>query len=279
MTDEILAWLQFSVDMEKKGLTFYRACLEKATDQRAVELFKWLIEEEERHEKAISKMLAEKSGNDPKRVAAALAKFQKLGAYDAMFSKEDLEKITGKGTMLMEQFNFAAAMEKRGIDIYLDLEAGHHDPDVKKLFHEIAKQELRHRKKIVAVSMSLLGMEADEDEISEGEEEDELASQKTVLREIAMKAEKCEFTPRDIVVNKGETVLLKLKAVDAPAGFRCINFQLNEYVRPGNEAEMRFVADTAGEFEYFSNVPCYLGNAKMKGKIIIKGTNVHDDDL
>jgi rubrerythrin len=279
MPDMMLAWIQFAIETEKKGYAFYKVCVEKIEDQRAQELFKWLVDEEVKHEKALKDILDKKTGGDQSKVKAATEQYNKLGMEPEMFNKEDLEKITDKNTMIMEMFNMAAEMEKKGIDLYLDLEGQQEDEELKAFFHDLALQELRHRKKIVGVSMSLMGMEADEEESTPEQEEKELGQQKTILKEVTITVEKCEFTPREIKVNKGETIVLKIIAKDAPAGFRCINFQLNEYISPGKDFEVQFLADTAGEFEFFSNVPCALGNEKMKGKFIIEGENEPDEDL
>ncbi|MBW2963893.1 cupredoxin domain-containing protein [Candidatus Woesearchaeota archaeon] len=280
MSDILLAWLQFAINVEKAGYEFYKVCAEKIKDQRAHELFAWLVDEEIKHEKALRTMLEKKAGGDESKIRASVEQFNKLGMEIPLFRKEDLAVITSKNTMVMEMFNISANMEKNGIDLYLDLEAQQQDPDLKALFHDLAKQELRHRKRIVSVSMSLLGMAAeDEEEQTAEQEEKELLSQKTVIHEVTLTAEKGEYIPRDILVNKGETIVLKVEAKDAPAGLRCLAFQLNEYISPGKEHVFKFIADTAGEFEFFSNVPTPGGNEKMRGRFIVKGENEPDEEL
>lgn len=280
MSDILLAWLQFAIDVEKAGYEFYKVCVDKIRDQRAKELFAWLVEEEVKHEKALRTMLEKKAGNGQQKIQKSIEQFNKLGIENPLFSKADLKLITSKNTMIMETFNMAANMEKKGIDLYLDLEAQQQDPDLKALFHDLAKQELGHRKRIVNVSMSLLGMEPEEESEQTAEDaEKELMSQKTILREVTLTAEKGEYTPRNITINKGETIILKVSAKDAPAGLRCLAFQLNEYISPGKDHEFRFLADTAGEFEFFSNVPAPGGNEKMRGKFIVKGENEPDEEL
>jgi rubrerythrin len=279
MSDIMLAWIQYAINVEKAGYEFYKVCLKKIEDQRAQELFKWLVDEEIKHEKALKELRMKKAGNDEAKGKKSIEEYSKMGIEIPMFNKEALEKMTDKNTMVMETFNMAAAQEKTGIQLYLDLEEKQDDPEMKEFFHDLALQELRHRKRIVNVSMSLLGMEPEEEETTKEKEEQELHMQKTIIREVEITAKACEFTPRDITVNKGETIVLKINAVDSPAGFRCINFQLNEYISPGKPFEVKFLADTAGEFEFFSNVPCATGTEKMRGKFIIEGENEPDEDL
>jgi rubrerythrin len=212
-------------------------------------------------------------------VEAAVKKFNKLGAEQPMFSKADLDAITDRKALIMEMFNKSADQEKKGINMYLDLEASSNDPEVKELFHDLAAQEVLHKRKITSLGMSLFGMEEEQEENTTASIEKELKASKTVFREITLTAKDGAFSPRDIVADKGETIVLKIKAVGEPVGFRAINFGLNEYVSADKEMVLKFITDTAGEFEYFSNVPNSKGNSRMKGKILIKGENEPDEEL
>jgi rubrerythrin len=278
-SDEILAWIQMSIDIEKRGRIFYEECLKHAREQRSAELFGFLIEEEKYHEKVLKELLDKKSDNDPRRVQAALQKYNKLGIEQPMFEKADLDAITGKNALVMEMFNKSADQERKGINLYVDLEERNSDPEIKAFFHDIAMQEVVHKRKITSLGMSLFGMEEEEEPNTAASIEKELKANKIVFREIPMLAKDGEFKPRDIIADKGETVVLKITSVGEPAGFRAINFGLNEYIRADKEFVIKFIADTAGEFEYFSNVPCSKGNGKMRGKIIIKGENEPDEEL
>jgi rubrerythrin len=279
MSDEMLAWIQLSIDIEIRGRKFYEECLKHAREQRSTELFTFLIGEEKKHEKVLKELLDTKSGDDQKRVEAAVKKYNKLGTEQPIFSQTDLDAITDKRALIMEMFNKSADQERKGINLYLDLEESSDDPEVKALFHDLASQEVVHKRKITALGMSLFGMEEEEEKNTAESIEKELKANKIVFREIPMVAKDGEFKPRDIVVEKGETVILKITSIGEPAGFRAINFGLNEYIRPDKEFVITFIANTAGEFEYFSNVPSSKGNGKMRGKIIIKGENEPDEEL
>ncbi len=277
MSDEILAWIQFAIEGEDKGLKFYEKCYEAITEKRAHELFKTLIEEEKNHKKMLLDMLNKESGDDPKKVKKSLEDFNKMSVTHPVFDTDSLKKITDKGTLIMEMFNISAGMEKKAISLYLDLEEQQKDKKLKDFFHWIAKQELRHKKQIESIGMSLFGMADDEDE--QEDEEKELRSQKVIIKEFSIVAESGYFKPNRIEADKGDTVVLKLKSIGAPAGFCMVSFFINEYLSPGKDVEVKFLADTAGEFEFFSNVPFPKGNANMRGKVIIKGENEQDDAL
>jgi rubrerythrin len=279
MSDEILAWIQISIEIEKRGRMFYEECLKHAREQRSQNLFEFLVGEEKKHEKILTELLEKKSGGDPKRVKAALEKYNKLGTEQPMFSKADLDSITDKKALIMDMFNKSAEQERKGINLYLDLEERSTDPEIKSFFHDIASQEVVHKRKITSLGMSLFGMEPEEEPETAASIEKELKANKIVFKEITLIAKDGEFKPRDIVAEKGETIVLKIKAVGEPVGFRAINFGLNEYISADKELVLKFLADTAGEFEYFSNVPCSKGNGKMRGKILIKGENEPDEEL
>ena len=255
MADEVLAWIQFGLDVERSGRKFYEECLKHSKDQRTEELFKYLIDEEKRHEEAFENLLEKKAGGDKAKIQASIDQYNKMGIDKPLFSKSDLDEITDPNTLAMEMFNKSADQEKKGINFYLDMEAKQTDPELKKFFHDLATQELVHKKKIVALGMSLLGMEEEDEDLSPEAIEKELSQQKVVFKEFALNIKQCKFEPSEIRVNKGETVVLKITS-DSPAGLRMINFGVNEYISPGKEFVVKFLADTAGEFEFFSNVPC-----------------------
>jgi len=272
MPDDILAWLQFAIDIERKGLEFYRYCKDKIKDQRAALLFDKLIVDETNHERVLVSVLEKKAGGDKDKIKESIEKFNRLRISHDMFSREALEQMTDKKTMVMDLFNIAAGMEKKGISIYLDLEDQTKDQELKALFHDLARQELGHRKSIEALGLHMFGMEPEE-ELTPEKVEKELKSSRTVLKEITIVAKECAFEPDTIEIEKGDTLVLKVSSKDYPAGFKMISFGIDEYVSPKKDVIVKIHADTAGEFDFFSNVPCKKGNSKMRGKVIVKGEN------
>ncbi|MBW2966859.1 cupredoxin domain-containing protein, partial [Candidatus Woesearchaeota archaeon] len=238
-----------------------------------------LVEQETQHEERLQKILDEKSGGDKARVKSALDKYNKMGQDDTMFQKAEIDTIKDKNTMMMEAFNVAANMEKKGIDIYLGMENAAEDKELKEFLHDLALQELRHKKQIISMGMSLFGMPSEEEEVTPEKEEEELRQQKTVIKEFEMVAKDGHWQPGSVTVEKGNTVVLKLKAVGAPVGFRQTAFMIDEFIGADQEVEVKFIADTAGEFEFFSNVPYVGGNEGFRGKIVVKGENEEDDAL
>ena len=250
MAEEVLAWIQFALDIERSGRAFYEECLKHSKEQRSEELFKYLIEEEKRHEEQLAELLEKKAGGDQAKIKASIEQYNKMGIEKPMFSKSDLDEITDPNTLTMEMFNKSADQEKKGINFYLDMEEQQTDPEVKEFFHDLAKQELVHKKKIVSLGMNLLGMEEEEENLTPEAIEKELAQQKVVFKEVALNIRQCRFDPAEIRVQKGETVVLKITS-DSPAGLRMINFGVNEYISPGKELVVKFLADIFSISELF----------------------------
>ena len=109
--------------------------------------------------------------------------------------------------------------------------------------------------------------------------EKELAGSKEVIKEFKITAKDGKFEPNVIKVNKGETILIKLTSVGEPAGFKSVNFSVDEYIPADKETEIKFIASIAGEYNFFSNVPSSHGNQNLKGQIIVEGENEEDDAL
>ena len=91
-----------------------------------------------------------------------------------------------------------------------------------------------------------------------------------ITREFSITAKQFEFIPNEIVVNKGERVILHIKSVDVTHGFSIIDYDINEQLNPGQEVTVNFVADKAGEFTFFCSVPCGRGHSSMQGKLVVK---------
>ncbi|BCX14577.1 MAG: hypothetical protein KatS3mg088_260 [Patescibacteria group bacterium] len=78
------------------------------------------------------------------------------------------------------------------------------------------------------------------------------------------------FNPDVIKVKKGETVKISFRSVDGVHDFVIDEFDARtEIIREGQTAEVSFVADKTGEFEYY----CSVGNHRalgMKGTLVVE---------
>jgi cytochrome c oxidase subunit 2 len=88
--------------------------------------------------------------------------------------------------------------------------------------------------------------------------------------EINMTAKQFEFDPSTITVKKGDKVKLTITSTDVVHGFGLSAYGIDERVEPGEEVEIEFTADKAGEFTYVCTVYCGTGHNTMSGKLIVE---------
>ena len=90
------------------------------------------------------------------------------------------------------------------------------------------------------------------------------------VREIEMTAMQWQFNPSVIRVKQGERVRIRIKSTDVAHGFAIREYNINEVIRGGEEKVIEFVADKKGEFIFYCSVPCGVGHANMRGKLIVE---------
>jgi len=90
------------------------------------------------------------------------------------------------------------------------------------------------------------------------------------LVEISMEAKKFEFVPDLVEVNQGDTVRITAVSTDVKHGLAIEEYGIREKLLPNEPVEIEFVADKAGEFNYYCSVPCGSGHGSMRGKLIVR---------
>ncbi len=74
-----------------------------------------------------------------------------------------------------------------------------------------------------------------------------------------------------IKAREGELVTLRLTSLDVVHGFNLSYYNISKAIQPGKITEVRFVADRAGEFEFYCSArSCGPGHLEMKGKLIVE---------
>ncbi len=99
--------------------------------------------------------------------------------------------------------------------------------------------------------------------------ENDSATTTEVTKEFSMTAKKWEFEPSQIIVNKGDTVKLKIKSIDVKHGISIPEFNVKTDLNPGQETIVEFKADKSGSFTFFCSVFCGSGHKDMKGSLIV----------
>lgn len=91
------------------------------------------------------------------------------------------------------------------------------------------------------------------------------------VKEFNMTAQKWQFNPGTITVNKGDTVKLHVESVDVAHGFELSAFGVNERLEPGKTVDVEFVASKTGTFTFACTVSsCGSGHSGMKGQLVVK---------
>ncbi len=80
-----------------------------------------------------------------------------------------------------------------------------------------------------------------------------------------------KFNPGRIIVNKGDTIVFKLRSVDVTHGFYIDGYDVNVVVRPGDVVTVTLVADQVGKFKIRCSVTCGPLHPFMVGDFIVKG--------
>lgn len=83
-------------------------------------------------------------------------------------------------------------------------------------------------------------------------------------------AKQFEFIPSTIRVKKGNRVILNITSTDVEHGFAIDEYKINKTIPAGETITIDFIADKAGQFEFYCSVYCGSGNSNMRGKFIVE---------
>jgi cytochrome c oxidase subunit 2 len=86
---------------------------------------------------------------------------------------------------------------------------------------------------------------------------------------IAITAKRFEFTPNEITLKKGETVVLRLTTADRVHGFFSRALKVDTDIPPGKTTEVAVTPDTAGVFPIICDHYCGTGHGNMKMKVVV----------
>lgn len=88
-------------------------------------------------------------------------------------------------------------------------------------------------------------------------------------RVIKIVAKKFEFSPSEIRLRRGETVLLELSTQDVLMGFSIHDLGVRADIVPGKVTTLRLKPEKAGEFAFICDVFCGSGHEDMGGNLIV----------
>jgi rubrerythrin len=134
---ELTLVIHTALQLEKKGLKFYKASRDKVSDPNSRGLLDFLVSEEEQHYALFDRMA--KNYAKPKSVKA-----HKI----PLFTKTAYKKVGKKRALTVHIFNTALEMEEIGIRFYLKMAMKTTDMQLKKFLITLADMEKRHFKLI-----------------------------------------------------------------------------------------------------------------------------------
>ena len=89
-------------------------------------------------------------------------------------------------------------------------------------------------------------------------------------RVIEITAKRFGFSPDQITVKKGETVILRLKTEDVTHGFFTRAFKIDEDIDPGSAKDITVTPQTAGTFPIICDHFCGAGHGNMSMTMVVE---------
>jgi cytochrome c oxidase subunit II len=84
---------------------------------------------------------------------------------------------------------------------------------------------------------------------------------------VEITARQFAFTPGEIIVKKGQPVVLVIHSADVEHGLRLREFGVNVQIKPGKTLEVKFTPDKVGDFVGHCAVFCGAGHGSMEIKV------------
>ena len=91
--------------------------------------------------------------------------------------------------------------------------------------------------------------------------------QERPVREFAVTAADCSYTPARLDVSVGDRVRIAFTAQDAPHSFVIAAYRISKRAVPGRLVTIEFLADGAGTFSYFSDLSSDQDCTDLRGEL------------
>ena len=88
-------------------------------------------------------------------------------------------------------------------------------------------------------------------------------------REVRITAKRFEYRPAEVVLTRGQPVVLALTSIDRLHGFTIPEMHLRADVEPGRTTRVRLVPERTGSFVFRCDNFCGDGHEGMAGRIIV----------
>jgi cytochrome c oxidase subunit 2 len=88
-------------------------------------------------------------------------------------------------------------------------------------------------------------------------------------RVVQVTAKVSEYSPHEIILKKGEPVILELTSQDREHGFRLPDFGVRADIKPGQVTRVRLLPQQVGRFSFACDVFCGVDHEEMVGEIVV----------
>ena len=88
-------------------------------------------------------------------------------------------------------------------------------------------------------------------------------------RVVQVTAKVSEYSPHEILLKKGEPVILELTSQDREHGFRLPDFGIRADIKPGQVTRVRLLPQQVGRFSFACDVFCGVDHEEMVGEIVV----------
>ena len=89
-------------------------------------------------------------------------------------------------------------------------------------------------------------------------------------RVIKIVAQRFSYTPNEIVLKKGQPVVLEFTSLDFVHGFKIPDLNIRADLPPGKVTKVRITPDKEGVYDFLCDNFCGSGHEEMSGRIIVK---------
>ena len=89
-------------------------------------------------------------------------------------------------------------------------------------------------------------------------------------RVIKIVAQRFHYTPNEIVLKKGQPVVLEFTSLDFVHGFKIPDLNLRADLPPGKVNRVRLMPDKEGVYDFLCDNFCGDNHEEMNGRIIVK---------
>jgi cytochrome c oxidase subunit 2 len=123
---------------------------------------------------------------------------------------------------------------------------------------------------VLAIALTMTGCGGGSDKDTKGSAAESSSTAATegtgATKSITIEASNFKFDQPEIKVNKGDTVSITLKNTQGNHGIKLKGY--DQEIK--GDQTVTFVADKAGEFEFYCSIMCGGGHAEMTGKLIVQ---------